>query len=137
MPVSAKDAPVRIIDRPCGSGKTTKMLRSFEPHRRYLVVVPLLTEVTRFLDEASVPFVTPEADNRYGTKRNCLEVLLRQKKNVVTTHALFQDISGLARTGCLDGYDIIVDEVPEVLQAVTELSRQSLDEIYVRTAVQN
>lgn len=131
MPVSATDAHVRIIDRPCGSGKTTKMLRSFEPHRRYLVVVPLLTEVTRFLDEACVPFVTPEADNRYGTKRNCLEVLLRQKKNVVTTHALFQDISGLARTGCLDGYDIIVDEVPEVLQAVTELSRQSLDDIYV------
>jgi hypothetical protein len=129
--VSANDAHVRIIDRPCGSGKTTKMLDSFEPHKLYLVVVPLLTEVARVLDQARVPFTAPEGDHDYGTKRNSLEALLRQKKNVVTTHALFQDIAVLARAGLLDGYDIIVDEVPEVLQTVGELSRESREDVYV------
>ena len=131
MPVSANDALVRIIDRPCGSGKTTKMLNSFEPERRYLVVVPLLTEVARVLDEACVPFEAPEDDQDYGTKRSSLEGLLRQKKNIVTTHALFQDIAGIARTGLLGGYDIIVDEVPDVLQPVPELLPNSLEDIYV------
>src|SRR5690606_24493602 len=122
---------MRIIDRPCGSGKTTEMLNSFDLDRCYLVVVPLLSEVARVLDEACVSFAQPEGDKDYGTKRNSLEALLRQKKNVVTTHALFKDIAGFARAGLLDGYDIIVDEVPDVLQTVTELSRQSLDDIYV------
>lgn len=131
MPVSANDAHVRIIDRPCGSGKTTKMLNTFVPDRRYLVVVPLLTEVARVIDEACVPFTQPDEDKDYGTKRNSLEALLRRRGNVVTTHALFKDIAAFARAGLLDGYEIIVDEVPDVLQTVTELSRQSLDDIYV------
>lgn len=91
MLVSA-DAHVRIIDRPCGSGKTTQLLRSFQPDRRYLVVVPLLTEVVRVIHQACVPFQQPTADQSFGTKKDSLEMLLRRKQNVVTTHALYAEI---------------------------------------------
>ena len=130
MPVSA-DAHVRIIDRPCGSGKTTQLLRSFQPDRRYLVVVPLLSEVDRVLDQACVPFQQPIADQDYGTKRGSLEGLLKRKTNIVTTHALYGDIASFAQNGLLDGYDIIVDEVLDVVSSVGDISRQSLDEFYV------
>ena len=38
---------VIIRDYPCGSGKTTSMIEGFHSDRRYLVIVPLLTEVDR------------------------------------------------------------------------------------------
>lgn len=130
MLVSA-GAHVRIIDRPCGSGKTTRLLRSFQPDRRYLVVVPLLSEVERVIDQACVSFQQPIADQSYGTKKDSLEMLLRKKLNVVTTHALYGDVASFAKGGLLDGYDIVVDEVPEVLSSVGDISRQSLDEFYI------
>lgn len=124
------DAHVRIIDRPCGSGKTTQLLSSFQPEKRYLVVVPLRTEVDRVIDQACVPFQQP-TEGDYGTKKGSLEVLLRKKVNIVTTHALFENIASFAKAGLLDDYEIFVDEVPEVLSSIGEISRQSLDEFYV------
>ena len=38
---------VTIRDYPCGSGKTTSMIEGFRSDRKYLVIVPLLTEVDR------------------------------------------------------------------------------------------
>lgn len=39
-----------IIDAPCGSGKTHRLLTSLRPDRKYLLVTPRLTEVNRFCD---------------------------------------------------------------------------------------
>jgi len=43
--------PVVFVDRPCGTGKTTSLIESLQPDRKYLIVVP-------FLDEA-VDVVSP------------------------------------------------------------------------------
>ncbi|KQN73585.1 hypothetical protein [Devosia sp. Leaf64] len=128
---AAASAHVRIIDRPCGSGKTSKLLKSFAPDHRYIVVVNLLSEVDRVLSDACVPFIAPLANADYGTKRSDLENLLLRKQNIVTTHQLYADVAILARRGLLKGYDIIVDEVPNVCAQVGELSGQSLSEFYV------
>jgi len=125
------DAHVRIIDRPCGFGKTTQLLRSFQPDRRYLVVVPLLTEVDRVINEACVPFHEPQVDSGVGTKADSLEMLLKRGVNIVTTHQLYRDIVFLAKAGLLDGYDIYVDEVPEVLSSYGEVKPESLREFYL------
>ncbi len=98
MSVSAS-APVRIIDRPCGYGKTTLLLSSFKEDRKYLVVVPTLDEVQRVIQGAKVPFVEPETNSEHSTKRQSLEALLCQGANVVTTHALYVDVAILARRG--------------------------------------
>jgi hypothetical protein len=84
---------VTIIDRPCGTGKTTDLLRSFKTDQRYLVVVPLPREVRRVIEDAVVSFVEPRAGGESDTKAEHLDVLLQQGLNVVTTHKLFTEIA--------------------------------------------
>ena len=122
---------VRIIDRPCGTGKTTEILRSFKSDQRYLVVVPLLSEVRRVIDDAVVSFVEPRAGGETDTKAEHLDVLLKQGLNVVTTHKLFTEIATAATLGLLDDYHIIVDEVLDVVQTVPGKTTLSFDQFYL------
>jgi hypothetical protein len=87
---------IKIEDYPCGSGKTTKMIEGFKPENKYLVILPLLTEVERVIKASkNIEFVQPHAnDNDQGTKTG-------------------------SRDGLLDDYDIIIDEVPEVVKMET------------------
>lgn len=122
---------VRIIDRPCGTGKTTEILSSFQSDRQYLVVVPLLSEVERVIRDAVVEFVQPVPGGFDNTKSEHLKTLLSQGFNVVTTHKLFTDIANASNAGLLDNYDIIVDEVLDVVKAVEGKSPLSFDQFYL------
>lgn len=130
---AAANAHVRVIDRPCGYGKTTQLLKSFKSDRRYLVVVPTLDEVQRVIDGASVLFVQPELDPSHETKRDSLETLLLKGCNVATTHALYTDVAMVARRGMLDDYDIIVDEVLNVCAQVPGTTARSFDQFYLKS----
>ncbi|TPJ17781.1 hypothetical protein FJW04_09565 [Mesorhizobium sp. B2-7-3] len=131
--ISLRDDPVYIIDRPCGFGKTTAMIASFEADRKYLVVTPLLSEVDRIIGNAKVPFDQPDDTGEYRTKRESLRDLLSSGKNVVTTHRLYTEITSLAAEGFLDGYDIIIDEVPDVCAQVEGLNGGSFKKFYLET----
>lgn len=122
---------VRIIDRPCGTGKTTEILRSFKSDERYLVVVPLLSEIRRVIEDAVVSFVEPRVDGESDTKAEHLDVLLKQGLNVVTTHKLFTEIGTAATLGLLDDYHIIVDEVLDVVKTVPGKTALSFDQFYL------
>ena len=69
---------VTIRDYPCGSGKTTSMIEGFRSDRKYLVIVPLLTEVERVVEcSKSVLFQQPHAnDNDAPTKTEHLEKMV-------------------------------------------------------------
>lgn len=121
--------PIRIVDQPCGSGKTTKLLQSFNLNYKYLVVVPLLDEVKRVIKGACVPFVEPK--DASGTKRESLEAQLDEGLNIVTTHAMYQRSACLARSGKLEDYHIIIDEVPNTCTQVRGVTKKSFDEFYV------
>ena len=56
---------ITIHDYPCGSGKTTAMIKSFKEDRKYIVILPLLSEVDRVVETATkVRFSQPsENDN--------------------------------------------------------------------------
>ncbi|WP_306260424.1 hypothetical protein [Pararhizobium sp. IMCC21322] len=121
--------PIRIVDQPCGSGKTTKLLQSFNPKYKYLVVVPLLSEVKRVIKGACVPFVEPK--DASGTKRESLETHLDEGLNIVTTHAMYQRVACLARSGKLEDYHIIIDEVPDTCASVAGVTTTSFQEFYL------
>lgn len=119
-----------IVDRPCGTGKTTHFIQSFDSDKRYLVVTPLLSEVQRIKDQAAIEFHEPEITDTVTNKTVSLEQLLAEGLNVVTTHALFVDIAFLARQGLLDDYHIIIDEVLDVCHQVDGKSPRSFQRFY-------
>ena len=120
---------VTIIDQPCGSGKTSRMLKSFKRDLKYLVVVPLLSEVQRIIKDASVEFKEPSDEQ--SNKSESLEELLLLGVNVVTTHKLYTDVAHLARKGLLSDYHIIIDEVLDVCKVVSDKSSTSVRELYL------
>ena len=126
---------VTIRDYPCGSGKTTSMIEGFRSDRKYLVIVPLLTEVDRVVERSkSNPFQQPHAnDNNAPTKTESLESMVLQGQNIAATHSLFERLVPLARQGLLSDYDIIIDEVPEVVRSVSSKSKVSIEEFYLNT----
>ena len=120
---------VTIIDQPCGSGKTSRMLKSFKRDLKYLVVVPLLSEVQRIIKDASVEFKEPSDEQ--SNKSESLEELLLLGVNVVTTHKLYTDVAHMARKGLLSDYHIIIDEVLDVCKVVSDKSSTSVRELYL------
>ena len=127
--------PIKIIDKPCGSGKTTAMINSFNNQDKYLVIVPLLSEVDRIVEGSNeVEFVQPHAnDNNAGTKYASLEEQLILGRNIVSTHKMFESLAPLAKAGLLSDYHIIIDEVPDVVQSIATKSKTSIDEFYFDT----
>ena len=127
--------PIKIIDKPCGSGKTTAMISNFNNQDKYLVIMPLLSEVDRIVEGSKeVEFVQPHAnDNNAGTKYASLEEHLILGRNIVSTHKMYESIVPLAKAGLLSDYHIIVDEVPDVVQAIAKKSKTSIDEFYIDT----
>lgn len=115
--------PVTLKDRHCGYGKSRELISSLSPDRSYLIVLPLNTEVRRFIEEAPIDLVKPITIKEGGIhtrKRDHLRELLDGGHSIVTTHALFTDIAYLAQEGLLLGYDVMVDEVLSVAHCVTQ-----------------
>ena len=127
------ETTIKIIDKPCGSGKTTAMLNGFNNNDKYLVIVPLLSEVERVIKQSEeVPFVQPHAnDNEAGTKFASLEEQLLQGCNIVSTHKMYENLVPVAKAGLLDDYDIIIDEVPDIVHPIASKSSTSIQEFYV------
>lgn len=123
---------IAIKDRHCGYGKSSDLIKSLSTDRSYLIVLPLKTEVKRFIDRApkDVVLVEPISTNdedpakrsmaTHARKRDHLRELLLGGHSIVTTHALFTDIAYLAQDGLLLGYDVVVDEVLSVAHSVTQ-----------------
>ena len=126
---------ITIKDFPCGSGKTTSMIKEFNKESKYLVILPLLTEVDRVIKESiDVVFVQPSIDdNRLGLKSESLKELLLTGQNIATTHKLYEQLVPMVELGLLDDYHIIIDEVPDVVKTVSSKSKTSIKEFYINT----
>ena len=124
---------ITIKDYPCGSGKTSGMIKNFNENEKYLVILPELSEVDRvILETKHVDFVEPTTDdNPLGTKSESLRELLLLGSNIATTHAMFERLVPLAQEGLLNEYCIFIDEVPEVVKAMASKSKISIQDIYI------
>ena len=122
---------IAIRDYPCGSGKTTSMIEGFQSDRKYLLRSSL-SEVERVIQGASpstsnnlTPTIMRLAPRpkalRYGSSGH----------NIAATHSLHERLVPIARDGLLSDYDIIIDEVPEVVRSVTSKSKTSIEEFYL------
>ena len=127
------NTPITIKDYPCGSGKTTSMINSFKAEEKYLVILPYLKEVDRvILETNNVTFVQPTPNETIShTKSESLRDFLLLGKNIATTHRMYEHLVPLTEEGLLDDYNIIIDEVPEVVQSVSSKSKTSIKDFYI------
>lgn len=83
---------------------------------RFIFVTQFLSEVERIKARCSKrEFISPEREER--TKLSDIKLLLREKRNIATTHALFlsstEEVKQLLRDG---KYVLVLDETVDVLQ---------------------
>ena len=110
--------PVVFVDRPCGTGKTTALIESLQPDRKYLIVVPFLDEADRIIKGAAQRGVTlyaPEANGR--TKSQHLLDLTFDDRSIVCTHKLF-----LEADMSFAGYEVHIDEAVDVVWPMNNIS---------------
>lgn len=113
---------IKIIDSIMGSGKSTWMIDHINqnPKKRYLIVVPYLTEIQRYKEELYKLVIYEPKMKRGKSKYNDLLRLIRDKRNIITTHQLFLRI----RTDILEllkitDYTIIIDEALAVFDQMS------------------
>ncbi|MEH6940098.1 hypothetical protein V7056_19975, partial [Bacillus sp. JJ664] len=121
---------INVIDAPCGQGKTSWAIQymnkmSIDSHQ-FIYVTPFLDEVER-VKNAVTSRVFHEPLARKGvTKLDYVHKLLREGKDICTTHALFQ-MATLETMELLkeNSYTLILDEVINVIEQV-ELRKHDL-----------
>ena len=126
---------IKIIDKPCSSGKTTAMINNFNNRDKYLVIVPLLSEVDRIVEGSKeVEFVQPHANDNNARDKVCqLREHLILGRHIVSTHKMHESLVPLAKSGLLSDYHIIIGEVPDAVQPIVTEVKTSIDEFYIDT----
>lgn len=148
-------AHIRIIDLPCGYGKSSRITRSFDKRENYIAVVPYLSEVARFISDAreKSDFILTEPKSASTNKTDHCEKLIREHKSIACTHALFYRLGTLATfdTGVvkcpdfnpsntpnfevehlLDSYNLIIDEVINPFEVDQTVRPTDFDEDYLK-----
>lgn len=138
---------ITIIDRPCGWGKTTKLFTKLQGNQGpFLVVVPLLSECERVVEECQargVPIVQAgfeEGEEVGGNKTRHVRSLLRDKKNIICTHALYSLLgtlgtemvpSNFEHQSSLACYTIYIDEVINPFNQYDNITDNDFRKLYI------
>lgn len=119
---------VKVCDMIAGAGKTSSAITQMneDTDSRYIFITPFLEEAERI--KASCPareFAAPE--NARHNKLEDLHELLANKRNIVSTHALFKSYNAVTKSLIqAGGYKLIMDEVSEVVTQI-EISKADID----------
>ena len=131
---------IKIWDSLMGSGKTTMAIKEIEqsPELRRIFLVKYLDEAERIIRACPrARFYQPDA-SKYGSKQAHFHELLRDGKNIVTTHQLFKDLSITKNEHKLIseyGYKLYMDETAEVIEPlnISSHDRKEIMERYIET----
>ena len=141
---------IHVIDAPMGTGKTSAMInymRSAPSDEHFVFVTPFLTESERivegcpekeFVSPSQVGYVDEDGtvSDDYRSKLTDFKELLRDGRNIATTHALFQRFDVEARELIeLGNYTLVMDEVCELIAPyeITPYDAGTLSDKYVTT----
>lgn len=111
---------VKIVDAIMGAGKTQSiinMINKSNDDERFIYITPLLSETERIMTACRRKnFKTPKFRGN-NSKLDNLKKLIKDGKNIVSTHALFQKFDNELIEICRSAdYTLILDEVADVIQ---------------------
>lgn len=111
---------VRVVDAIMGTGKTASivnMINSSEDDERFIYITPLLSEADRIMTQCKKKYFRTPKFQGNSSKLDNLKKLIKEERNIASTHALFQkfdnELIGLCRSS---DYTLIMDEVADVIQ---------------------
>lgn len=126
---------VKICDAMMGTGKTTAAINYMNEHSdgRYLYITPLLNEDDRITNACpTLNFYKPERKGwKKVNKLDDFHRLLKEKRNIVSTHALFsrytEETLDLIKDG---GYTLILDEVMDVVSVADPIHPLEMKDLF-------
>ncbi len=141
-PVPGRNTGITVIDSMMGTGKTTWIIDHINQTYgaalfdeamtvpKYLVVVPSLSEVERFIAACpALGFRDPQPVE--GKKLWHLETLVNEGSNIVTTHALFSMLTPeISEKFKVQGYTLVIDEVLTTVDMFQKLSTKDRDALF-------
>lgn len=116
---------IKVVDSIMGSGKSSAAinLMNKDKENNYIYITPYLSEVARVKKESTRRFYEPKVHSKDGQilfKQEAFHELLREKKNIVSTHSLFlmsnEETKELIYA---NDYILILDEVMDVVKQIT------------------
>jgi len=115
---------INVLSAIMGQGKTQRAFKQVEDldlNRKVIYVTPLLSECDRVIDHFSNTgrvFIKPMVADNSGSKMINLLNLLSHKSNIVTTHALFRNLTP-EHLKLLEesDYTLVLDEVLTVIES--------------------
>lgn len=121
LEVNSKEPRIIVIDSPPGFGKTSYAIQEInksDDDKKIIYITPFLSEVKRIIDSCpNKHFVQPSVNIGRGSKMNHLLSLVLEGKNIVSTHALFSDITDeLINALRLNNYTLYLDEVFQTIE---------------------
>lgn len=128
---------INVVDAGCGVGKTTALINKMNNDnsgQKYIYVTPFLDEVSRIQEKCpNRKFASP--DESKGSKMRDFIRLLENKRNIVTTHALFRKMNEkIINASLLENYILVMDEVVDTIEEIqiTKSDLRILQEKYIK-----
>lgn len=121
---------IKVIDSIMGSGKTEFAINKIksEPENKFVYITPYLDEIKRVKDATYEFNRMYEPMFKNSTKHKNLHKLLREGKNICSTHALFQKSNDITRAALkANNYILILDEVMDVVGELDNFTSHDLD----------
>lgn len=124
-----EESVIKIVDDIMGSGKSTWVINHINqnPDKKFLCIVPLLSECERFKEKTDIDIIDPE---KWGSKWKNFRWLVENDKNIVTTHSLIKmmdlDMLELLKS---KNYVLMIDECLDVLDTY-KISKDDLKIIF-------
>lgn len=116
-----------IVDSIMGSGKTSAMLRilsmPWDTSSHYVIVVPTLSEVDRWHERLSQPYLPTPVAPEYRADQNKTDdfknLLRRHARRIIITHAMFDRVDAEIVSLLKErAYCLIIDEVPTPVASI-------------------
>lgn len=113
---------IKVVDGLCGSGKSTRMLDIINSRTgdvRWIFITPYLTEVEQRVPESTPNIKWYAPSNKGSGKLGDLNIALRKRKDIVSTHALFKMFTKETVELIIDGgYTLVIDEAIDCIGKV-------------------
>nr|DAO56472.1 MAG TPA: DEXDc-like helicases superfamily [Caudoviricetes sp.] len=120
---------VKVCDALCGAGKTSASINMINDRTdtKFIFVTQYLSETERIKNACpSRNFVLPDSNNK-STKLNDTNSLLREGRNIATTHSLFVTFTDETKRLIMEqGYVLILDEVVDILR-MSDIKQKDID----------